>query len=61
MKDLHRYTIEFDYIENDHRGHTSYAGLEAESEAEAVKVAREWFGFDEDGVRVIHTVVKQED
>ena len=58
---MHHYLVEFDFIENVRGCHTAYAGHSAKSDAEAIQEARKWFGFDNDGITVIHTTVKQLD
>lgn len=58
---MHRYMVEFDFIENGRKCHVAYLGPSARSEAEAVKTAREWYGFDKDNIEVVKTTVTKED
>ena len=58
---MHHYLIEFDFIENGRKCHTAIDGGSFPNEKEAVRYARDWFGFDRDGIEVTKTTVKQLD
>lgn len=54
------YIVEFKFIECGSVHRTSIS-LDAESEQEAIKSGREWFGFDQDKIDVVDTVVRKVD
>ena len=50
--------VEFEFIENGRKCRTSWGG-ECYSAAEAERTAREWFGFDKDGIEVLSVKVEE--
>ena len=52
------YMVEFVFIENGHKCKTAWGGS-CLSAVEAEKTARDWFGFDKDGIEVISVKVTE--
>lgn len=53
---MDRYTVKFTFIENGHTCKTAWSGSASSRDA-AVRAAREWFGFDKDGIEVLSVEV----
>ena len=52
------YKVDFEFIENGRKCRTSWGGS-CYSAAEAERTAREWFGFDKDGIEVLSVKVEE--
>lgn len=53
---MKRFTIRFTFIENGHECQTTWSGM-GRNRNDAIREAREWFGFDKDGIKVTKTEV----
>lgn len=54
------YMVEFEFIENGRKCKTAWGGS-CKSAKEAENTAREWFGFDKDGIEVVSVKVEELD
>lgn len=53
---MKRFIINFTFIENGHTCRTVWSGI-GRNRADAIRTAREWFGFDKDRIEVTNTEV----
>ncbi len=57
---MKNYIVKFEFIENGHKCKTAWGGM-CKSAKDAEATAREWFGFEQDGIEVVSVKVEELD